>query len=152
MVIGHGLRERQLRGPPTASEPAVTRPLLVRRYLCRRCGAVLIVVPRQVLARRHFTAGAIGVALFIFGKLGASAADAAKRVGSWATGPSAWRTLRRWIAAVDAQHLFGAVRRAPIGWPPRRRAERAAMTLCALVPETFAADELTRVFAGAALA
>jgi hypothetical protein len=32
------------------------------------------------------------------------------------------------------------------------RAERAAMTLSALVPETFARDEDARVFAGAALA
>jgi hypothetical protein len=134
------------------SSPAATRPLLVRRYLCRSCGAVLSVVPRQVLARRHFAAGAIGMALFLFGRLRASAADAARRVGSWATGPSAWRTLRRWIAAIDAADLFRAVRRAPVGWPPRRRAERAAMTLCALVPEAYAPDEVARVFAGAALA
>jgi hypothetical protein len=124
----------------------------VRRYLCRGCGAVLVVAPRQVLARRHFAAGAIGLALFLFGKLGATAGDAAKRAGSWATGPCAWRTLRRWLAAIDAGRLFGAVRRAPRGWPPRRRAERAAMTLSALVPGTFAPDEIARVFAGAALA
>jgi hypothetical protein len=151
-LVGHGLRGRQLRGPPAAGEAPTTRSLLVRRYVCRGCHAVLVVVPRQVLARRHFAAGAIGMALFIFGKLGASAADAAKRAGSWTTGPSAWRTLRRWIAAIDAGRLFSAVRHAPLGWPPRRRAERAAMTLCALVPETFAPDDAGRVFAGAALA
>ncbi len=151
-LIGHGRRERQLRGPASATAAPTTRPLLVRRYLCRGCGAVLVVVPRQVLARRHFAAGAIALALFLFGKVGASAADAAKRVGSWATGPSAWRTLRRWLAAIDAGHLFGRVRRAPGASPPRRRAERAAMTVSALVPETFASDESARVFAGAALA
>lgn len=113
---------------------------------------MLVVVPRQVLARRHFAAGAIALALLLFGKLGASAADAAKRVGSWATGPGAWRTLRRWIAAIDAGQLFRCVRRVPSGWPPRRRAERAAMTLSALVPETFAPDDSARAFAGAALA
>ena len=132
--------------------PPSTRPLLVRRYLCRGCGAVLVVVPRQVLARRHFAAGALGLALFLVGKLGARAADAAKRVGSWATGPSAWRTVRRWIGAIDVGDLFGRARRAPSAWPPRRRAERAAMSLAALVPETFASDDTARVFAGAALA
>lgn len=113
---------------------------------------MLVVVPRQVLARRHFAAGAIAMALFLFGKRGASAADAAKRVGSWATGPSAWRTLRRWIGAIDVGELFRVVRRAPRRWPPRRRASRAAMTLVALVPETLSGDECVRVFAGAALA
>lgn len=150
-IIGHGLRARQVRGPPSASEVAATRALLVRRYLCRSCGAVLAVVPRQLLARRHFAAGAIALALFVFGKLGKTAAEAARRAGSWAQGPGTWRTLRHWIAAVDAGELFPCVRGSPQGWPPRRRAERAAMTVAALVPATFAHDEAARVFAGAAL-
>ena len=150
-LIGHGRRERQLRGPPSAAAAPATRALYVRRYLCRHCGAVLVVVPPQVLARRHFAAGAIALGLLLFGKLGVSASHAAKRIGSWATGPGAWRTLRRWIHAIDEGNLFHGVRRSPRGWSPRRRAERAAMTLAALVPETFAPDEGVRVFAGAAL-
>jgi hypothetical protein len=113
---------------------------------------VIAVVPRQVLARRHFIAGAIALALFIFGKLGATATDAATRIGSWARGPGAWRGLRRWIAAIDAGRLFPAVRGSPLAWRPRRRAERAAMTLAAMTPAMFADDEAARVFAGAALA
>jgi hypothetical protein len=151
-LVGHGLRERQLRGPPSASEAARIRTLLVRRYRCRQCGAVVTVVPRQVLARRHFAAGAIALALFVFGKLGSTATVATTQIGSWACGPSAWRTLRRWISAIDAGRLFPCVRGSPSGWSLRQRAERAAMTLAALVPATFAADEDARVFAGAALA
>jgi hypothetical protein len=113
---------------------------------------VITVVPRQVLARRHFVAGAIALALFVFGKLGASASEAAGLVGSWARGSGAWRTLRRWIGAVDAARLFPCVRASPGGWPPRRRAERAAMTLASLVPATFEGSEADRVYAGAALA
>jgi hypothetical protein len=113
---------------------------------------VVVVVPRQVLARRHFAAGAIALGLFLFGRLGASATHAARRIGSWAAaGPGAWRTLRRWISAIDEGRLFPSVRHAPRQWRPRRRAERAAMTLAALVPETFAPDESVRAFAGAAL-
>jgi hypothetical protein len=37
------------------------RVLLVRRYRCRRCGAVAVVVPRGVLRRRHFGASAIAL-------------------------------------------------------------------------------------------
>ena len=126
-LVGHGLRDRQLRGPPTAGGAPTTQTLLARRYRGRTCAAVVTVVPRQVVARRHFSAGAIAFALFIFGKMGATAVDAAKRVGIWARGPSAWRTLRRWIGAIDDGRLFRCVRPSPSGWPPRKRAERAAM-------------------------
>jgi hypothetical protein len=126
--------------------------LHARRYVCRSCAAVITVVPRQVLARRHFGAGAIGFALFVYGKLRAAAGHVAKRVGLWGRGPGAWRTVRRWLAAVEDGRLFRGVRASPGGWSPRRRAERAAMTLAArsLLPET--APEEARVFEGAAVA
>lgn len=109
------------------------------------------VVPRGVVARRHFAAGAIGLALFIYGRLAQSAAEAAVRVGCWGRGASAWRTLRRWVGAIDDGRLFRGVRASPPGWRPRQRAERAAMTLASLVPAT-ASDLGDKVFAGAALA
>jgi hypothetical protein len=151
-MVGHGHRGRQLRGPPSTSAPPATRLVHVRRYRCRACGAVVTVVPRQVLARRHFAAGAIAIALFVYGKLGEGAIVACQRVGSWARGSGAWRTLRRWIAAIDAGRLFGTVRGSPTPWTPRRRAERAAMTIAACAPEVFGATEEERVFAGAAFA
>jgi hypothetical protein len=109
-------------------------------------------VPRQVLPRRHFAAGAIALALFDFGKHGATAADAAKRIGSWARGPGGWRTLRRWLSAIDAGRLFPCVRGSPTAWSPRQRAERAAMTVAALVPASPDVPDDARVFAGAAFA
>jgi hypothetical protein len=151
-LVGHGGRDRQLRGPPTLTAEPTARTVRTRRYRCRRCASVIAVVPRQVLARRHFAAGAIALALFIFGKLGSTAADAARRIGSWAHGPGAWRTLRRWIAAIDAGTLFPCVRGSPEEWTPRQRAERAAMTVAALVPATTDPSEEALVFAGAALA
>lgn len=151
-LIGHGLRERQLRGPPSANSPASTLTLRARRYRCRRCTAIVAVVPRQVLARRHFAAGAIALAVFAFGKLGSTAAAAASRIGSWARGPGGWRTLRRWLAAIDEGRLFACVRGSPDGWSPRQRAERAAMTVAALVPASVAIKDDARVFAGASFA
>lgn len=112
----------------------------------------MTVVPRDVVARRHFTASAIGLALYVYGKLGAAASELAARVGLWGRGPGAWRTVRRWLGAVEDGSLFRGIRSSPPGWSPRRRAERAAMTLVAraVLPETTA--EEARVFAGAAVA
>ncbi|RPI04548.1 MAG: hypothetical protein EHM63_09935 [Actinobacteria bacterium] len=105
-----------------------------------------------MLPRRHFAAGAIALALFVFGKLRSRAVDAATRIGSWARGPGAWRALRRWLTAIDAGRLFPCVRGSPSGWSPRQRAERAAMTVAALMPASVDTSEERRVFAGAALA
>lgn len=110
------------------------------------------VVPREVRARRHFAAGAIALALFVFGRATGSAAEAARRAGSWASGTGPWRLLRRWIAAVDGRALFPGVRASPPGWSPRQRAERIAMTLAAHAPASIEANEAARAFAGAALA
>jgi hypothetical protein len=112
----------------------------------------MTVVPRDVIARRHFTAGALGLALYVYGKVGAAASEVAARVGLWGHGPGAWRTVRRWLSAVEDGRLFRGIRSSPRGWPPRRRAERAAMTLVAraVLPET--ASEEARVFAGAVVA
>jgi hypothetical protein len=151
-LVGHGLRSRQLRGPPAAEDAPATRVVQVRRYLCRGCGAVITVVPRHVVPRRHFSAGAIAIALFVFGTLRAPAAIAAERVGSWARGAGAWRTLRRWIDALDDGRLFPRIRAAIPGWSPRRRAARAAVAIGAIVPAMFATTELGRVFEGAARA
>jgi hypothetical protein len=112
----------------------------------------MTVVPREVVARRHFSAGAIGLALLVVGKLRAATSAVAARIGLWGHGACAWRTVRRWLTAIEDGRLFHGIRSSPRGWSPRRRAERAAMTLVAraVLPETT--SEETRVFAGAAVA
>ena len=111
------------------------------------------VVPREIRARRHFGAGAIALALFVFGKLQATAAEAASKVGSWASGGAgSWRLLRRWVGAVERGDLFPGLRASPPGWSPRQRAERIAMALAAHAPATAGDSEEATVFAGAALA
>lgn len=126
---------------------------MVRRYRCRACAAIVTVVPPGVTHRRHFGAGAIAIALFVFGKLRASAAVTAERIGGWGRGSGAWRTLRRWLDAVELGRLFPRIYRSiSARGAPRERAANTARVIAALVPEMFAATELGRVFAGAARA
>ena len=60
---GHGVRTRQGRGPAEPDAAPQVRVFCVRRYRCTRCRATATVVPREVLTRRLFTAGAIALAL-----------------------------------------------------------------------------------------
>lgn len=99
------------------------RALFTRRFRCRRCGAVLAVVPRVVAPRRRYAAPAIALALTLFGALGQAANDVQARVA--VGGPCGfdcrrWRALDRWPAAIARGDLFERVR-APL---PRERASK----------------------------
>lgn len=149
MLHGHGMRERQLRGPLEPNGKPQLLALLLRRYLCVACGAVLTVAPGAVLPRRLFTAGAIALALALWSVGGVPSPAVRERVSPLrAVGPASarsWLTLRRWTG--HARALFGSVRPWPDGWPPRKVAERVATTLASLGP---AAGPLpARAFAGA---
>jgi hypothetical protein len=113
------------------------------------CGAVITVVPAGVVARRHFGAGAIGLAL---ARLGRGESVRGIRDGVGGIGPPegrAWVTLRRWSDAVRRGTLLQRLRPIPIP-SPRARASRAAAIL-----STYAEPALARarfeeqVFAGA---
>lgn len=64
---GHGVRERQSRGPLEPFGKPVTVVIRMRRFVCRACGAVIQVVPRGVIAWRLFSAQAIALAVTLFG-------------------------------------------------------------------------------------
>jgi hypothetical protein len=151
-MVGHGVRQRQARGPTSPDREAAVTAVVTRRYRCRACGAVVMVVPRGIAARRHFSAGAIGLGLLLYAVLREHVDEVAARIGLWGRGLSAWRTVVRWTRAVERGVLLprARLRRAPEDWPPRRRAERAAMALAALCPDS-ACPLATRVFVGAAL-
>jgi len=153
---GHGLRERQQRGPLEVGAPAQTVVIRERRYQCQECAALIAVVPRGVLRGRHYSAAAIGLALALFGVVGMSLAAVRRRVSPWAvigeTATTTWLTVRRWIRAIRERRLFGKIRTTPATWSARRVAERAAMTIEALAPPTLAGEIPARVFVGAVLA
>jgi hypothetical protein len=154
---GHGLRERQQRGPLEAFGEPVEIVIRARRFLCRPCGAALLVVPSGVIGGRLFSAAAIGLALVLFGVCGLSLAETRSRVSPWRrvgeTAALGWRSLRRWARAVRDGRLFSCVRRSPARFTARQVAERAALTLSALAPLALTEHRIeARVFAGAVLA
>lgn len=157
-IHGHGLRERQVRGPADPDDPC-TRPVLVvvaaRRYRCVHCGAVPLVVPREMLPRRQYSASAIGLALALWGLVLATASEVRQRVSpAKVVGFNAvmrWVTLRRWTQAVAERRLLPAVPSAPARATLR---EVAAVTAAALAgnadPSTRSLPIEVRAFLGVA--
>jgi hypothetical protein len=129
---------------------ASLRIILVRRYRCRRCAVVCTVVPRGVVRRRHFGAGAIGWALFLLGCELLSSRQIRDRVGGiGAPEAGSWVTIARWLSAAESGQIFRA-RVQPLGASIRERAERVAMTLVSYAPPELASAPLgEQVFAGA---
>jgi hypothetical protein len=153
-IWGHGLRDRQQRGPLEPLGDPVEITIRVRRYVCRLCTAVIVVVPLGVIAGRLFCAAAIGLAVALFGVAKLPMGEVRRRVSPWQhVGTSAegsWLSLRRWVHAIRARRLFASVRPAPSRFTAREIAARAAQTLAALAPPSLAAVAIEhRVFAGA---
>lgn len=149
-IVGHGLRDRQLRGPTGVDAAPTVTVVRVRRYKCRRCHALITVVPREVEPRRHYSRPAIALAFARFGLLGESPASVRRAVSPWRViATSGWSTLRRWIAAVAGRTLLWAVT-APPGATEVQVATRVAQVALAHAPPTLrGAPALALVFAGA---
>ena len=135
---GHGLRERHQWGPPELGAAAALLGVLLRRYQCQPCGAVLMVVPRGLVPRRLYSAGAIALALALWGVAELAPAEVRRRVSPFqvvgATAAAGWASLRRWSRAVRAGRLFPVVRALPAEARLRQVAARAATTLAAFAP------------------
>jgi hypothetical protein len=104
----------------------------------------MVVVPKEILPRRLYTASAIGLALALWALMGATEAATRTRVSPFAiVGAAAaarWITLRRWAADAGAP---------PPGFVRRQHAERAAAALVALAPAGLPLEQAA--FAGGAL-
>lgn len=152
VLVGHGLRERQVRGPGAPLGEPEIRVIGVRRYRCRLCGGLTTVLPRGLTARRHYSASAIGLSLCLYGICRLPLGETRRRVCTWPIGfeTERWSTLLGWVAAIKDGRLFPGVRPCPPSFTVRERAERAAATLCVLA---LGADLIeAQVFEGAALA
>jgi hypothetical protein len=147
--VGHGLRDRQVRGLPEPGGAARIVVVRVRRYRCLGCGAVITVVPRGVAPRRHFGTGTIGLGLLLRGA-GEGQRKIRDRLGG--LGPPeehGWRTLRRWGDAVGRGALLERLVAIPIVGA-RERAARAAAILSTHAEPTLARASVdAQVFSGA---
>src|SRR5271154_6580639 len=130
VVHGDGTRERQVRGPPSATAAPELGTVRVRRFECQHCGACMVVVPRELLPRRLYTACAIGLALAVWALMGATEAVTRARVCPFAIVGAAARgrgmPRRRWASDPGAGRLFGTSRAPPAAFVRRQHAERAA--------------------------
>ena len=111
---------------------------LCRRYQCQACGALLLVVPREVVPWRRYTAAAIAWALALWGHCRRPVTEVRRRTSTTPAPagfgePGRWASLRRWVAAAVSGDLFPAakLRRLPMGEPVRTIAGRIARTLAA---------------------
>jgi hypothetical protein len=132
-----------------------TVSVAVRRYRCTACRAILVVVPREVAPRKHYSAAAIAWALGLFGCDGLPLREVRRRTSPWAivgaTAAVGWTTLVRWIRAVRRHQLFAGVRPVPAVFTHRQVAARVATTLAAGAGPTVAAAGLAAAaFWGAA--
>lgn len=152
---GHGVRRRQVRGPLTVDGSPALVDVAARRYRCRSCAALVLVVPSGLVARRLFTASAIGLALALFGLERMPLPRGRTAVSPWttigATAAAGWLSVRRWIRAVRDRRLFA---RLHLGGTAQQTAHqiaaRVARALSALGPSApTRADVRAAVFAGA---
>ena len=128
---GHGLRERQLRGPLAAGGEPTIAVVGCRRYRCTGCGAIVLVVPRGVAPRRQYSQAAISMALTMWGLMAMPAAAVRARVCAWRVrgqASSGWSTLRRWAQAARTtagptlREVAGRAAQVAVGRaPPRDR-------------------------------
>jgi hypothetical protein len=146
-----------VRGPEAPEATPRLGVIRVRRYRCQRCEAVITVVPREVLARKHFSGAAIALAIALFGHCGLPARQVRTRVSPWrmvgAAAHASWASLRRWITAAINGRLFPGM--TPRSWPGtwRQRAAKLAAVLSAYAPVAMRGAPLEEqaFYAGGAL-
>jgi hypothetical protein len=153
VIVGHGLVERQVRGPASPTGSPEEAVVVMRRYRCRACQAILVVGPRGLVRRRWYGAGAIALALSMYARGETIAAVRGRTSPSRVVGASAaerWTTLTRWVEAARSGGLFGLT---GLGGLERRRvAERVVLALAARAGHLLGGDLGESAFAGAAIA
>lgn len=109
-----GIRERQLCGPLEADSPPAVTILVLRRYRCVACSAVITVAPQGVARRRHYGHAAIAMALALWALFGETSAAVRSRVCAFRITlcSTDWPTLRRWARAAGAGPLREVAARA----------------------------------------
>lgn len=105
---GHGRVSRWVRGLLQEGGEAEDVELMLRRYRCRDCGAVMRVGPRGLVAHRRYPAPTILFALALWSIVGHPPGTVRDRVSPDAyRGPTSagqrWTTLLRWARTLTAR-------------------------------------------------
>jgi len=146
---GHGVRDRQVRGPLEITAASTTSVIACRRYLCVGCGAVITVVPGGIEPRRHYGRAAICLALALWALGGQPTTVVRERVGAWPSQEAtSWRTLRRWATAIASGAWSWCA--AAVGLAPRAAAARAAQIAAGLAPTLTVGPVCALAYAGGA--
>lgn len=146
---GHGLRDRQVRGPLELGEAPTETVIACRRYRCTTCGAVLLVVPRGIEFRRHYGRAAICFALALWSLAGWSQRAVRQQLGTWPNSTATnWRALRQWAFAAAAGAWSWC--EAAIGLGPREAATRAAQIAAGRAPPMTSGPIWEQAYAGGA--
>jgi hypothetical protein len=128
--------------------------IVVRRYRCKLCGAVMTVLPSLAQPLKHFSGGAIALALALWGLCGKSAEAVREQVNDWrTTGPGArgWRSLSRWATDASSGVLFAGLKLIAVSGDAIARAARISQALCGWAPSEQRTQALAaQAFAGAA--
>jgi hypothetical protein len=113
----------------------------------------MTVLPSSAVARKHFSAAAMALALALWGLCGWSAAQVRAAVSDLAgpagAGRGGWRTLSQWARQMAQGTVFTLLESSQAG-PPRQLAARAAQALCGWSPREAQRQGLAhQAFAGA---
>ena len=153
VVHGHGFVERQIRGVLAIGEAPRTVSISARKFECQACGAVMTVVPSELVAGRQYSAPSIAYALYLWLVEGLCDRAVRARVCAWrVAGPSGgrgWAQLYRW--AKSAARLFRVPRPVSLEGSFDVVAIRIVTMLAnATLASSSATTFADRVFAGAA--
>jgi hypothetical protein len=153
VIVGHGVVERQVRGPMSATGRPETIVIRVRRYRCRACKAILMVGPRGLVRGRWYSAGAIALALEAHARGETSVSVRGRVSPSSVVGGSArerWVTPVRWVEAARAGELFAVSGLDDLD--RRGVSEHVVLALAGRAGRALGDDLVEAAFAGAAIA
>lgn len=91
----------------------VLREVTVRRYQCQQCRLVMAVTTEALLPRKHYGAGPIGLALWLWSVMRWPAAKVRRALSPWkalgAAAATGWASVKRWARQASAGGLWRAI-------------------------------------------
>ena len=89
------------------------REVTVRRYQCQDCGLVMTVTTEALLPRKHYGAGTIGLALWLWSVTRWPAAKVREALSPWtrigAAAATGWASVKRWAREACAGGIWQAI-------------------------------------------